>query len=52
MPTNTHDCHQPWLENEKVRMVITGFLTVAEYPLLEFYSGTREYHFLLLNFSH
>ncbi|OCK91089.1 uncharacterized protein K441DRAFT_616927 [Cenococcum geophilum 1.58] len=40
MPNFIHDCHQPWLSEEKVRMILSGFITAAESRLLEIYSGT------------
>jgi hypothetical protein len=50
MPTFVHDCHQPWLIEEKIRMVLTGFITPAESPLLEILSGTSKCPYFLFRF--
>src|SRR5438876_10656528 len=49
MPTFIHNSHQPWLENEKIRMIATGFITFAEAPLLKLFHGTSKCHYLLLS---
>ena len=51
MPTNTYDCHQAWLVNEKCRMAMTGFITPAENLLLRIFASTSEYYSVLLNVS-
>jgi len=45
MPTYTHECPSSWLENEKGRMIFTGFLTLAEFPVLLFGGSPSEYYF-------
>ncbi|KAM5445004.1 hypothetical protein MferCBS31731_000461 [Microsporum ferrugineum] len=40
MPTVVHDCHQEWLSNELLDMVVVGFLTVAERKELNLRVGT------------
>lgn len=50
MPTFVHDCHQPWLIEEKMRMVLTGFITPTESSLLQILCGTSKCYYLLLSF--
>jgi hypothetical protein len=45
MLTYTHECPSTWLMNEKVKMVMTGFLVPAEYPVLKFGGQPSEYYF-------
>ncbi|KAF3895011.1 hypothetical protein GTR04_4017 [Trichophyton interdigitale] len=40
MPTTVHDCHQEWLSNELLDMVMAGFLTEAERDELRLRVGT------------
>ncbi|KAL1955223.1 hypothetical protein VTO42DRAFT_8882 [Malbranchea cinnamomea] len=40
MPTAVHDCHQVWLSNELLDMVVAGFLTIAERKELNLRVGT------------
>ncbi|PGH35562.1 hypothetical protein GX50_01543 [[Emmonsia] crescens] len=40
MPTTIHDCHQEWLSNELLDMVVAGFLTIAERKELNLRVGT------------
>ncbi|KAM5447896.1 hypothetical protein MaudCBS49596_005691 [Microsporum audouinii] len=53
MPTVVHDCHQEWLSNELLDMVVVGFLTVAERKELNLRVGTSILHLsqLLFYFS-
>src|SRR6266516_8213416 len=47
MPTFVHDCHQPWLHVELLKMFATGFLNFDESRHLILSSGTSEYCLLL-----
>ncbi|KKZ68031.1 hypothetical protein EMCG_06241 [[Emmonsia] crescens] len=40
MPTTVHDCHQEWLSNELLDMVVARFLTIAERKELNLRVGT------------
>ncbi|KAL1966910.1 hypothetical protein VTN77DRAFT_3654 [Rasamsonia byssochlamydoides] len=39
-PTDIHDCHQEWIKNEMLDMVLSGFLTPAEGKYLALRVGT------------
>ncbi|KAJ9365593.1 hypothetical protein DTO280E4_562 [Paecilomyces variotii] len=40
MPTEVHDTHQDWIEDERIDMMATGFLSYAEGKILKTRVGT------------
>jgi hypothetical protein len=46
MPTFIHDIHQPWLQQELVDMMVTGFITRNELKTLRALTGTSKYYLL------
>ncbi|EFE41463.1 hypothetical protein TRV_03822 [Trichophyton verrucosum HKI 0517] len=51
MPTTVQDCHQEWLSNELLDMVMAGFLTVAEREELRLRVGTSMMHLFSFYFT-
>ncbi|KAJ9255576.1 hypothetical protein DTO207G8_2966 [Paecilomyces variotii] len=45
MPTEVHDAHQDWIEDERIDMMATGFLSYAEGKILKTRVGTTIHNF-------